>query len=437
MNAGHRLASSYTFTYAGFNVTMKVRSLTGMSTFLKLAICIAFVCTLAAPVFGQTDYESERRRAAQLLDESKIQQALPIFEKLVQQRPNDPDAQFYLGFCLVAKATDTPDPAARKQQRVLAREHLLRAKQLGMADALLDQLLAQIPPDGSEPVKFSSIPAAEAAMNEGEAAYTRGELDKAFAAYVRALQSDPKLYVAALFAGDMQFKRGHNSTEPVQRKSLFDSAGEWFHRAIAIDPDRETAHRYWGDCLLEYGRDDEARSEFIEAILAEPYNRLAYSGIGNWANKHQQAIGHPHIEPPNSQTTQGGNTTLNVDPRTLNSTDGSNEWLVYDFTRMAWQKTEFLKNYPNEKNYRHSLKEEAAALRAVAEACAKDVKSGKVKTLDPSLETLVKLNDAGLLEAFVLFARPDQGIARDYVAYRAMNRDKLRRYWLEVAIIKG
>jgi hypothetical protein len=47
------------------------------------------------------------------------------------------------------------------------------------------------------------------------------------------------------------------------------------------------------------------------------------------------------------------------------------------------------------------------------------------------------LNEAGLLEAFVLFARPDQGIVRDYAAYRATNRDKLRRYWLEVAIIKG
>lgn len=416
---------------------MKVKSLTGTSTFLKLAICMTFVCVSVAPVFGQTDYESERRRAAQLLDESKIQQALPIFEKLVQQRPNDPDAQFYLGFCLVAKATDTADPAARKQQRLSAREHLLRAKQLGMADALLDQLLAQIPPDGSEPVKFSNIPAAEAAMNEGEGAYTRGELDKAFAAYGRALQSDPKLYVAALFAGDMQFKRGHNSTDPVQRKALFDSAGEWFHKAIAIDPDRETAYRYWGDCLLEYGRDDEARTEFIEAIVAEPYNRLAYSGIGNWANKHQQPVGHPHIEPPTSQTTQGANTTINVDPRALNSADGSNEWLLYDFIRMSWQKTEFQKNYPNETTYRHSLKEEAAALRAVAEACAKDLKSGKVKALDSSLETLVKLNEAGLLEAFVLFARPDQGIAKDYVSYRALNRDKLRRYWLEVAIIKS
>ena len=83
------------------------------------------------------------------------------------------------------------------------------------------------------------------------------------------------------------------------------------------------------------------------------------------------------------------------------------------------------------------MKEEAAGLRMVAEACAKDVKSGKVKTLEPSLETLVKLNDAGLLEAFILFARPDQGIVKDYAAYRATSRDKLRRYWLEVAVIKG
>jgi len=101
---------------------------------------------------------------------------------------------------------------------------------------------------------------------------------------------------------------------------------------------------------------------------------------------------------------------------------------MYDLTRIAWQKSDFSKNYPNEPVYRHSLKEEAAALRMVAEACAKDLKSGKVKQLEASLETLVKLNDAGLLEAFVLFARPDAGIARDYPAYRTKNRNQLEKY---------
>jgi hypothetical protein len=80
------------------------------------------------------------------------------------------------------------------------------------------------------------------------------------------------------------------------------------------------------------------------------------------------------------------------------------------------------------------LKEEAAALRMVAEAAAKDLKSGKVKTLEISLDNLVRINDNGLLEPYILFAHPDQGIALDYAAYRNANREKLRRYWLEVAI---
>ena len=47
------------------------------------------------------------------------------------------------------------------------------------------------------------------------------------------------------------------------------------------------------------------------------------------------------------------------------------------------------------------------------------------------LGRLVKLHDEGLVEAFVLLARPNQGIAQDYDAYRKANRDKLRRYMTE------
>ena len=47
---------------------------------------------------------------------------------------------------------------------------------------------------------------------------------------------------------------------------------------------------------------------------------------------------------------------------------------------------------------------------------------------------VVRVNDAGLLEPYILFAHPDPGIARDYAGYRTANRDKLRRYWLEIVI---
>ena len=91
----------------------------------------------------------------------------------------------------------------------------------------------------------------------------------------------------------------------------------------------------------------------------------------------------------------------------------------------------FAKEFPNEQTYRHSLPEEAGPLRQVAEHIKQQLKDGKIKQLDPMLERVVKLHDEGLIEAYVLFARVDEGIAEDYPAYRKANRDKLRRYLLE------
>src|SRR5207253_2375956 len=83
--------------------------------------------------------------------------------------------------------------------------------------------------------------------------------------------------------------------------------------------------------------------------------------------RHKVALDHPKIEPPNSTRTENGKTTLSIDPKTLSSNDGSNNWLMYDLTRIAWSKADFSKNYPEEKVYRHSLKEETAALRMVVD----------------------------------------------------------------------
>ncbi len=182
------------------------------------------------------------------------------------------------------------------------------------------------------------------------------------------------------------------------------------------------------------GEQEEARAKFFDAIIAEPYSQLAWRGLIQWANRNAVKLAHPRIQPPNRTRNEGNNTTLTLDPNSLNSMDGSNHWLMYDLTRVAWTRGEFLKQYPNERTYRHSLREEAAALRMVAEAASKDVKSGKIKVLNPMLAELVRLNDAGLLEAYVLLGRADAGIMRDYADYRASNRDKLKRYLTEYLV---
>jgi len=38
------------------------------------------------------------------------------------------------------------------------------------------------------------------------------------------------------------------------------------------------------------------------------------------------------------------------------------------------------------------------------------------------------LEQTGLLEAYILLARADEGIAKEYAAYRAQHRDKIRQY---------
>lgn len=383
---------------------------------------------------AQTKDPAERQRAIDMFESQNMVAALPLLEKVALAYPDDALVLSRLGFALYANSVTEKDAAKRQQMRDRARSILLKSQSLGDESNLTQMILGALSGADGTQIPFSNIKAAEAAMREGETAFTHGDMDKAIAAYKRALEADPNLYEAALYSGDAEFKKGLPSTDAKFRDEHFNAAGVWFAKAIAIDANRETAYRYWGDTLEAQGSYDEARDKFIEAIVAEPYSRSPYVGLTQWAQHHHVQLGHPQIVPPNSTKTEGQNTTLSIDPRTLDSNDGSNNWLMYDLTRIAWQKADFFKNYPEEKVYRHSLKEEAAALRMVAEASAKDLKSGKVKALEPSLASLVKLNDAGLLEAYVLFARPDQGIVRDYASYRAANRVQLKRYWAEFVV---
>jgi hypothetical protein len=108
--------------------------------------------------------------------------------------------------------------------------------------------------------------------------------------------------------------------------------------------------------------------------------------------------------------------------------------MTYGLVRASWATTEFAKQYPNEKKYRHTLKEETAALRAAL----KTYQGQKAKAPgDPSLDVLAKLDKEGFLESFILLALPDEGIAQDYLSYRHANLDTLRRYVKQYVLTGG
>jgi tetratricopeptide (TPR) repeat protein len=412
------------------------QSLTAKSLVLNLCATMLGLVLILAPghLAAHAQEQNDRERAIELYDAQNFVAAAPLLDKLATASPNDIYILSRLGFALYASSVTEKDQAARQKMRDRARTILLRSQSLGDNSNLTRIALDGLSKKDATDVPFSNVKAAEAAMREGEDAFVRGDLDKALAKYKQALELDPRLYEAALYAGDMEFKKGYQSTDPAFRSNSFDRAGEWFAKAIAINPDRETAYRYWGDALDAQGKSRDARDRFIDAIVAEPYSRTSYVGLTQWADRHKVPLAHPKIEVP-AQVSSGQDRLVNIsiDPKMLDQKDdGSGAWMLYGAKRALWRTKLFAQRFPNEKEYRHTLAEETDALRAVVEQASSLLKDEKVKILEPSLSNLMKLNSAGLLESYILFARPDQGIARDYAAYRLGNRDKLRRYWRDV-----
>ena len=413
------------------------------STFSIRSKCVLLVLVLTIPVqaLSQTtaDVKAERQRALLLYDQNKFADAIPILEKLVAVSPSDIVLLESLGWATYVVSASIEDPEVRKAARARALGFLTRAKDLGDNSELLQAGLEGLSQPDTTSNPLSAVPEADAALREGEAAHSRGELDNAIKGYQRALELDPKFYLAALFIGDMYFKKGYQATDLAEKKRMMVTAGQWFARAIAIDENIETAYRYWGDALKEIGDKDGARAKFIDGIIAEPFNRSPYVGLTQWADEFEVKMSHPEIQQPKpsvSSSSREGQTTIVIDPKTIADGSPAHYWSFYDLTRVTYKTASFQKDHPGEKDYRHSLKEEATALRIVAEIVSRDQQSGKLKTLDPSLENLVKLFKADLIEAYVLFTRGDEGIARDYADYRKANRDKLRQYWNDFVITK-
>jgi len=395
-----------------------------LNAFLCFTALSVLLLSRHGPAFAQEqpDYEADFKRAFDLVQANKMPEALPILERLHAAKPDDAVVIELLAYSVSAKAAVEKDAEQRKKDFLRARALAERAKELGRNTQLIQLLLEQIPADGNMPTLVASenrSPAEEALM-EGEAAFAKGEMERAIEHYERALKFDPKLYEAPLFIGDAYHKMGKN-----------DKAYESYARAVAIDPDRDTAYRYWGDVLMRDDKLKEAKEKLIEGVIAAPYTRATWQFLGNWAKSSQIQLGHPRIDIPTSSVQKKDDRDISVFVNPSDKKDGTDAWMVYSIGRAAWMtEKKFSEAFPNEKKYRHSLREESESLRAAAEIVESQLKEGKLKesSLDASIANLLKLRRNGLIEAYVLLAMPDEGIARDYAEYRKNNRDKLRRY---------
>jgi tetratricopeptide (TPR) repeat protein len=395
-----------------------------LNALLRFVALSALLLGGPARIFAQdnSDYDTELKRALELIKANKIPEAAPILEKLNSARPDDRAILEGLAYAISSMAMNEKDSEKRKKDFLRARSLAVRASELGVKSESIRLLLELIPPDGDVPTltaKEKRSPAEEALM-EGEAAFAKGEMERAIEHYERALKLDPKLYEAPLFIGDAYYKMGKN-----------DKAYESYARAVTIDPDRDTAYRFWGNVLMRENNLKDAKEKLIEGVIAAPYSRPPWQFLANWADLSGVQLSHPRIDIPTSSVKKKDDKNVDVLTNPSEKNDGTNAWMFYSLGRASWMTDKkFSEAFPNEKKYRHSLREEYESLSMAVEAVQNQLKEGKLKesSLDVSIANLLKLYNEGLIEPYVLLAMADEGIARDYAEYRKNNRDKLRRY---------
>ncbi len=376
-----------------------------MKVYWRTCLLILLLSLCPAPGLpGMVVYQATRQRASELFEQGKRLEALPLLEEVVKADPKDSAMLVALAACLVEHATTLPDQEGGGKERLRARELLDRAWELGNHSTLamnLSQLLKQLPESGA--VHFSNNPQVDQAMRAGEAAFSRRDFVEALRNYSRALELDPGNYSAALFIG--------NSYD---RQNEFAKGAEWYERAIQLDPDVETAYRYYADMLAKRGNMARARIMLIHAAVAEPYNRIVWRELHAWAALNHTRITEVFVGVP------------------ADYDDTSAIWRAYREVRANWQKEgAFTKWFPEEREYRHSLQEEAEALTTVAknlEKLSSNQNFAERIRSDQSSGLLLRLYQAQLIEAYVLFSLGDPGIARDYDSFRAKNRNRLVEY---------
>lgn len=399
---------------------MKINSLA--SIHLKLIVVAALVILMITAVPAQTEAELKDAtvKGLSLFEQGNYADAAPHLAIMVQAIPDQGNLRFMYGFSLLAKSKQIKGDQAESQK--LSAQALVQfqeAKKLGVKEPELDELI-KVLGGGSTPSSMDPGPKpspTQKFMEQAESYFAQSKYDEAIKFYQKALDADPKLYEAALYMGDCYTSQ---KDWPNAEKS--------YQKAIAIDPLRETAYRYSGTPLMEQKKFDEARDRYIEAYITEPYSKMSLRGIDQWANITSAKLGHPQIDIPDVTYDSSGKATTAINKKDVSESDKA--WLAYGAARELWHKEKFLKSFPGEKTYRHSLGEEVDSIRSTLKS-AKDQ-----KLTDPQLTILQKMDDEGLLESYLLLTAKDEGVANDHPAYLKDNRAKMRLYVLNYVIHK-
>jgi predicted O-linked N-acetylglucosamine transferase (SPINDLY family) len=266
--------------------------------------------------------EQALEAAVQKHQEGRLAEAQALYQQVLAQQPDQPDALHLLG--VLFYQLGRPDAALEQIRRAVALNPAAPDYQINLGEILsatgrLDEAIvaygtaARLAP--RSPVAHNGLSTAffaqgrlneafaaarraielrpdypEAHNNLGNVFYARRELEPAIASYRRALDLRPAFAEAANNLGAMLRERGQ-----------LDEAMALFRSALALRPEFAEAHNNLGIALGSAGRKDEAivchqRAVAINPVFAQAYNNLGISLLERGHSDAAQAAFHKALE---------------------------------------------------------------------------------------------------------------------------------------------
>jgi len=204
-----------------------------------------------------------------LMDQGKLDEAIPQFAAAVHLKPNYVDAHSYWAFALERQGK--LDEAARHYAVALS---ATQPRRLAYAHSSLGRVLAA---QGKldEAIAHFAVAAqlnphdADVDNGWGMALDQQGKLDEARQHYMAALREDP-----------LNVDAHNNLGALLGRQGQFDAAREHFAAALRIKPDDAHVRLNLGLLLAKQGKLDEARQQFVDAVRVNPAQAEAHNFLG-------------------------------------------------------------------------------------------------------------------------------------------------------------
>lgn len=229
--------------------------------------------------------------AAQLLEQGKVQQALPLLVEQCQRTPRDAQSWFLLGAC--NHQTNKLEDALQALERTLAIEPRHIQARCAKGAVLFDLGRPQEALHVYRKALHLAPTDAQLLLNMGVVLEQTGDLRAALERYELALKHHPEFPSAQLNRGALLIRLGRLEEALSNNKRLADLHPEWEHaqfnlgevlltlgrweealaayeRAVAIDPRSAKVHFALGLALSMLKRFDRARQEFLATRTIDP-----------------------------------------------------------------------------------------------------------------------------------------------------------------------